>query len=140
MKFLTTGKLAKLTEVNVETIRYYERIGLIPEPARGMSSGYRQYPPQVVTRIRFIKRAQSLGFSLHEVADMLTLRHKPGSSFKDIKNKVEVKLTEIDEKIEGLQAIKKALSKLIKSSNTKITKSECPVLSVFEIQAKSEET
>ena len=136
MEFLTTGKLAKLTNVNTETIRYYERIGLIQEPSRGLSSGYRQYPQEVITRISFIKRAQTLGFSLNEIAEFLSLRHKPDSSFKDIETKVEMKLSEIEKKITSLEAMKKALSKLIKSSDTKIIKSECPVLSVFEINIK----
>lgn len=134
MEFLTTGKLAKLTSINKETIRYYERIGLIQEPPRGKSSGYRQYPQEVITRISFIKRAQTLGFSLNEIAEILTLRHKPGSSFKDIEAKVKMKLAEIEDKITTLEAMKQALSKVIKSSDKKITESECPVLSVFEIK------
>ncbi len=134
MQFLTIGKLAKETNVNIETVRYYERIGLIPEPPRGTSSGYRQYPMQVVSRIKFIKRAQSLGFSLKEINDILTIRYKPDSSFNDIKNKIETKLEEIDEIIKGLHEMKKALIKLIKSSNIKINEIEWPVLSLVFIK------
>ena len=117
MEFLTTGKLAKLTSINKETIRYYERIGLIQEPPRGKSSGYRQYPQEVITRISFIKRAQTLGFSLNEIAEILSLRHKPGSSFKDIETKVEMKLSEIEKKIASLKAMKQALSKCNRLAN-----------------------
>ena len=133
MENLTSGKLAKLTGINTETLRYYERIGLIAEPPRGSSSGYRQYPKSVVTRIRFIKRAQNLGFSLHEIADILSLRHNPGSTFDDIKAKVAHKIDEIDEKIKALESMKSALLRFANSSDKTITKSECPVLAAFEI-------
>lgn len=73
METLTIGQLAKNAGVNIETIRYYERRGLIPEPPR-RESGYRQYSPEFVTRIQFIKRAQELGFSLNEIAELLALR------------------------------------------------------------------
>lgn len=69
---LTIGVLAKHADVNVETVRYYQRIGLLSEPPKPLQ-GYRRYPLQVVSRIHFIKRAQELGFSLKEIAELLEL-------------------------------------------------------------------
>ncbi|MCD4656943.1 MAG: heavy metal-responsive transcriptional regulator [Planctomycetes bacterium] len=134
METLTTGKLAKKAKVHIETIRHYERIGLIPEPSRQKSSRYRQYPIATVARIKFIKHAQGFGFSLKEIADILSLKHNPDSSFEDIKSKVKSKLVEIDKKIIALNEMKKALSKLIKSPESTLSNSECPVLTAFEIE------
>ena len=83
METLTIGQLARQAEVNVETLRYYERRGLIPEPPR-KESGYRQYPPDDLARIRFIKHAKELGFTLKEILDLLTLRVDPETSCDDV--------------------------------------------------------
>lgn len=87
VKGLTIGQLAKQAQVNVETIRYYERRGLVPEPPR-RESGYRQYSPDTVARIKFIKRVQELEFSLREIAELLSLRVDPGTTAGDIKGRV----------------------------------------------------
>src|SRR5260370_36661217 len=76
MERLTIGHLAQLGGVNLETIRYYERRGLIPKPGR-TAAGYRQFPPDAARRLRFIKRAQELGFSLDEVRELLSLGAAP---------------------------------------------------------------
>lgn len=130
MKSLTIGQLAKEAKVNVETVRYYERRGLMPEPPR-RESGYRQYPQGSVARIRFIKRAQELGFSLKEIMELLSLRMNPDTTCGDIKRKTEVKIADIEEKIRALQKIKRGLGKLATSCRGRGPTSECPILEVL---------
>ncbi len=105
MEKLTIGQLAKSAGVNLQTIRYYERRGLIPEPPRN-ESGYRQYSQKEVSRTLFIKGAQGLGFSLKEIEELLSLKMEPGTTCGDVKNRVEAKISDIEEKILALQQIK----------------------------------
>ena len=83
---ITTSELARQSDVNLETIRYYERKGLLPKPPRS-TSGYRQFSRDSVRRVRFIKRAQELGFSLKEIQELLALRIAPGSTRADIRKR-----------------------------------------------------
>ncbi len=131
MELLTIGQLAKKAEVNIETIRYYERRGLIPEPPR-LASGYRQYPLETVTRILFIKHAKELGFSLKEINELLTLRIDKNTTCSDVKRKAEDKISDIEEKIKSLQRMKKALAKLTKECSGRGSVSECPILEALE--------
>src|SRR5260370_2214429 len=108
MEGLTTAKRDNEGGVNVETIRYYERHGLLPKPPR-THSGYRIFSDDAVTRLRFIKHAQDLGFSLKEIKELLSLRVRPGSSCADVRRKAEAKIVDVDQKIQHLQAIKGAL-------------------------------
>jgi MerR family mercuric resistance operon transcriptional regulator len=114
MEGLTTAALAKEGGVNVETIRYYERHGLLPKPPR-TPSGYRKFSGDAVARLRFIRRAQELGFSLKEIKDLLAIRLKPGSSCADVRRKAESKLADVDEKIRQLHDIREALLKMTKT-------------------------
>ena len=84
MQTFTIGKVARQAGVGVETVRFYEREGLIPSPLRG-TSGYRQYPEITVSRIRFIRRAKSLGFSLREIRELISLRVDPAGSSAEVK-------------------------------------------------------
>src|SRR6266849_2870150 len=111
MEGLTTAKLANEGGVNIETIRYYERHGLLPKPPR-THSGYRVFSEDAVARLRFIKHAQELGFSLKEIKELLSLRVKPGSSCADVRRRAEAKITDVDQKIHHLQATKGALVEL----------------------------
>src|SRR3954451_17023987 len=111
MEHLRTGELAKRAGVNVETLRFYEREGLMPEPPR-RGSGYREYPAESVQRIRFIKRAQELGFSLREVRELLALRVERGTTCADVRLKAQEKAREIRQKIADLKAIQRALETL----------------------------
>lgn len=131
MKGLTIGQLAKQAHVNIETIRYYERRDLVPEPPR-RESGYRQYSPDAVGRITFIKRAQELGFSLREIQELLSLRVDPGTPSADIKRRAEVKLADIDTKLRDLKGIKAALLKLTAACRGRGPTSECPILDALE--------
>lgn len=131
MKELTIGQVAKGGGVNVETIRYYERQGLIPPPPR-RESGYRQYPEDTVNRVRFIKRAQELGFSLKEISDLLSLRVVPGVNCSEVKRRAEAKIANIEEKIFTLQGMKQALAKLATTCSGRGPTSECPILETLE--------
>lgn len=131
MKSLTIGRLAKHAQVNVETIRYYERRGLLPPPPRG-DSGYRHYPEDIITRIQFIKGAQVVGFTLKEIGELLSLRVDPKTSCRDIKRHAEVKVNEIDSKIIALKRMKKALIALKAACKGRGPTSECPILEVLD--------
>src|SRR5258706_15872980 len=108
---LTIGKLASRGGVNVQTIRYYERYGLLPKPLRA-ASGYRLYADDAVRRLNFIKQAQFLGFSLSEIQELLSLPMRPDTTCSDIRRRAQQKIVAVDKKIEDLQRIKIALTKL----------------------------
>ena len=105
MEELTIGILAKEAGVNVETVRYYERRGLIDQP-RKPRSGFRHYSPDLIDRIRFIKRAQELGFTLEEITELLALRVDASSACDDVRHQAEIKIADISEKIKSLQRMK----------------------------------
>lgn len=131
MKPLNIGEVARLSGVGIETIRFYEREGLIPEPPR-KESGYRQYPEETVARIRFIRRAKELGFSLKEIKELLSLRIDPATTCEDIRRRAEVKIANIEEKIRALQKMKKALVKLAVACRERGSASECPILEALD--------
>ncbi len=131
MESLTTGQLAKRAGVNIETIRYYEKRGIIPE-LRRKESGYRLYPSNTVTRIQFIKHAKELGFSLKEINELLTLRLDENTPCSEVKSRAEDKISDIEGKIKSLQEMKKALVKLTKECSGRGPISECPILEALE--------
>src|SRR6266700_497417 len=108
---LRIGELAGRGGVNLQTIRYYEREGLLPEPPR-LESGYRMFPENTVRRVRFIKRAQELGFTLAEIRELLSLRVERNRSRAEVRALAELKISEIEEKIRTLKAMKRALADL----------------------------
>ncbi len=121
---LTIGRLAKAAEVNVETIRYYQRVGLIVEPTKPLE-GFRVYSSEVINRIRFIKRAQKLGFSLQDIAHLLELGE---GHCNDVREQAEVKLKQIEVQIKDLQSIRKTLKNLISECNTGGESERCPIV------------
>ena len=127
MEKLTIGQLAKRAKVNLETIRYYERRGLIPEPPRS-ESGYRMYSSDAVARTEFIKRAQALGFSLREISEIFALRMEPETACGDMKAKVEAKIEDIEQKITDLEQIREALVAMAEKCRGKGPIGECPIL------------
>ncbi len=131
MGYLTTGRLAREAGVNVETVRYYERRGLLPKVPR-KSSGYRLWPPDTVKRIRFIKHAQDLGFSLREIYDLLSLRTDNTRSCSVVKKIADEKIADIDEKIKALRRIRKALLKLSETCPGSGPVSDCPILEALD--------
>ncbi len=132
MKPLTRGELAKRCEVNFETIRYYEQRGIIPQPSR-TASNYRIYDEDTVRRVRFIKRAQDLGFTLREIKELLSLRARPQARCADVFERAERKIRTIDEKIRALQAMRLALSRLMSACQGRGEISACPILEALEI-------
>jgi DNA-binding transcriptional MerR regulator len=109
---LKIGQVAERGGVNLQTIRYYERKGLLPKPPR-LESGYRVFPESTVRRVRFIKRAQELGFSLAEIREILALRLQPKRSSSKVRSLAEAKIADIEERIRALRAIEAALTNLV---------------------------
>jgi MerR family copper efflux transcriptional regulator len=132
MQALTIGKVARRAEVGVETVRFYERQGLIAEPQRA-KSGYRLYPEETVTRIRFIRRAKELGFSLREIRELLALRVDPEVSSAEVKACAQMKITAIEEKIRALQRMKETLVQLTSACDGCAPVSACPILEALEM-------
>ena len=128
---LTPKQVANLAQVNVETIRYYEERLLLPKPPRS-PPGYRQYSSETVSRIRFIKRSQELGFSLKEISDLLSLRVEPKRRCGEMKRRTQQKITEIERKIHELERIKKALSLLADECRPTSPTTRCPIIEYLE--------
>jgi Hg(II)-responsive transcriptional regulator len=129
---LTRGEIAKRSGVNIETIRYYERRGLLPKPMRSVS-GYRLFSTDDVRRVRFIKRAQELGFLLDEIAELLALRLSTKGKREDVRKLAEAKISDIKEKIKTLRAMEKSLASLATACcGGDGALSECPILESFE--------
>ncbi len=130
MNELTIGKIAKNTGLGIETIRYYEKEGLIA-PAR-TESNYRIYPDQDIVRLRFIKRAKGLGFTLKEIKDLLSIRLDPDGSKEEVKRQTETKMEAIRQKIIDLSRILQALESLNELCDGHGPVGECPILEALE--------
>jgi len=133
MRTLTIGELANAAGVNVQTIRYYERRGLLPEPAR-RPSGYREYPESDIARIGFIRRAQTLGFTLREIGELLELRMTPGTTPDQVRERVDAKIDDVDAKIAELERIRGALTQLAGACEVHGPLGECPFIEALEAQ------
>jgi MerR family transcriptional regulator, copper efflux regulator len=131
MSPIKSGALAKQANVNTETLRYYEREGLLPEPER-TESGYRLYADEDVKRVRFIKRAQELGFSLKEVKELLALKLDASQSAREVKRLTEQKIQDIEEKIQSLHAMKEVLQHLAEACSGKGSVDHCPILNCLD--------
>ena len=131
MTLLTIGQVAKHAGVNVETIRFYEREGLIGKPQR-RPSGYRQYEPDIIRRIGFIQRAKELGFSLREIGELLSLRVARGQTCTDVKARAVAKIEGIDGKIAVLERMRAALVRLSAACVGRGPVSECPILDALD--------
>ena len=131
---LTIGQVAAAGGVNVETIRYYERRGLFPAAGRAQS-GYRQYSDEAITRLRFIKHAQALGFSLEEVQELLALRVRTAGSCTAVALKTRKKIDLVDERIRHLQRMKRTLERLAAACADRRPTQECPILETLEDHA-----
>lgn len=128
---LQIGELADRARVNVQTIRYYERRGLLAEPER-TPGGYRLYAPETIQIVRFIKSAQALGFSLEEIDHLLDLRDDRVSSCEEVKALARAKIATVDEKVRRLTALKGALETLVESCQRGDSERECPILEAME--------
>src|SRR5215471_6056006 len=133
MEILSIGQVARRAGVGVETVRFYEREGLLEEPPR-RSSGYRQYSEQVVKRIHFIKRAQQLGFSLKEISELLLLRVDGQTSCDEVKLRTEAKLAEVERKLVELQRMRQALLQVHSLCVGSGPTGRCPMLEALDQQ------
>ncbi|MEM7194648.1 MAG: helix-turn-helix domain-containing protein [Pseudomonadota bacterium] len=125
---LTRGKLASSTGCNAETIRYFERIGLLPEPVRSQA-GYRQYDDSHIRRLRFIQRAKSLGFSTQQIRDLLALSEEGGHTRAEVKQLTDTHIDAISEKIQDLKKIKDRLTAISSHCDgTSQPANTCPIL------------
>jgi MerR family transcriptional regulator, copper efflux regulator len=131
MDGLTIGEVAERAKVHLETLRYYERRGLVASPPRS-SANYRLYPKDAVRRVRFIKRAQELGFSLNEIKELLSLRAAPEAGCAAVRAHAEAKIRDIDEKISSLTAMKSGLAKLVAECSGEGPLTDCPILESLE--------
>lgn len=127
MNTFTRGQLARACGVGPETIRFYERQGLIPEAPRS-SGGYRRFSEDAVSRLLFIRRAKSLGFSLPEIGELLALQDDPGGDRARVKQITESKLHEIEAKIADLESMRVALSELAEQCSGHGPVSGCPII------------
>ena len=120
------GEAAEQAGVNIQTLRYYERRGLLPKPPR-RTSGYREFPEDAVRIVRFIKRAQDLGFSLDEVEALLRLRRNSGRNRQRIRSVAERRIADIGRKIEELERMRGALQTLVHRCHAGTTL-DCPII------------
>jgi MerR family copper efflux transcriptional regulator len=131
-KVLKIGQVSRLAGIAVETVRFYERQGLLDEPAR-KASGYRLYSEDVIPRLQFIKRAKELGFSLGEIADLLSLGVDSSATCEEVRRRATEKIEEISGKIDDLSRMKCALEALV-SACDEGTGSACPLLEALAQQ------
>jgi len=123
----TIGQVAKRSGVGVETVRFYEREGLIRRPPRP-DNGYRRYPEEAISRIRFVQRSKALGFSLREIRDLLSLRADAATSCEEVLKRAETKIRDIENKIRSLRKMKGALADLAEACRGKGPTGGCPIL------------
>lgn len=130
---LRSGQLAKLAGINTETLRFYERKGLLPTPPRS-ASGYREYPDETVRRLEFIGRAKDLGFSLSEVGELLELRVRDLTTCAELRARAQDKLEDVHRKIAELKRLERGLENLIVSCSGRGPASSCPILDYLDGQ------
>src|SRR5690554_5972390 len=122
------GEVAKKAGVGVETIRFYERKGLIEQPRKPADGGYRSYASETLSRVRFVREAQCLGFSLNEIEELLMLRADPETDCADVRERAQAKLDEVNDKIARLVGIRSALENLIHECRGEgLASSCCPI-------------
>jgi Hg(II)-responsive transcriptional regulator len=124
---MRTKELADRVGVNPQTLRYYERRGLLPEPARTLS-GYREFDEAAVTRMQFIKRAQSVGFTLAEVETLLHLSAGRQTDCRAARELAREKITELDQRIRDLRSLRRLLDRLVEQCDEATEPGQCPML------------
>jgi MerR family copper efflux transcriptional regulator len=121
------GEVAKAAGLGIDAVRFYEREGLLRKPDR-QPSGYRDYAPEAVLDLQFIKRAKTLGFSLKEISELLLINRESDSTASEVKRVAEEKLTDLEDRIRSLQRMKKALRKVTESCPGRGPTSGCSIL------------
>ena len=129
------GEVAKAAGIGIDAVRFYEREGLIPKPAR-RPSGYRTYSPDTVLSLRFIRQAKELGFSLKEISELLSLETNPRATAADVEELAKAKLADIERKIRSLQRMRRALRKVTESCPGQGPTSGCSILQTLNREEK----
>ena len=130
---ITIGELSNAAGVNVQTVRYYERRGLLPQPAR-RASGYREYPRSDIARLGFIRRAQGLGFTLAEIEELLSLKVDPKTTPEQVHGRVKEKISNVATRIAELEEIQDALSRMEAACTRHGLAGDCPFLDALSEQ------
>jgi len=130
MQTMNIGRLAELAQVNIDTIRYYERQKLLP-PAARTASGYRQYTQSDLERLRFILRSKELGFTLAEIGDLLSLTRDREADMRGVRRKAEQRLEQVEQKIAELRRVKRGLRKLIDACPGQGELDGCPIVAAL---------
>ncbi len=139
MRTMKVGELAKKAGINLETMRYYERIGLMPKPKR-QESRYRYYDETDLSRVRFIVRSKELGFTLKETKELLSMRIDSDTKCVDMKELALRKITDIQMKIRDLESIASNLQSLVKQcSDGQVSLAECPIVNSLDEGWRKEE-
>ena len=129
-EYLRIGEVAARARVNVQTLRYYERIGLLPEPRR-LASGYRTYPPETAHTVRFVKRAQALGFTLAEIRDLLRLTARDDGC-AETRTLAKRRIARLDAEIGELQAVREELRRLASACDAPHADPACPLTDAID--------
>jgi Hg(II)-responsive transcriptional regulator len=127
MTAMKIGEVARRSNLGIETIRYYEREGLLLKPER-RPSGYRQYDESTVERLKYIRQAKELGFTLAEIRELLELSPVNQAGCDHIRQRAEAKVADIEEKIRSLQQMKRALGKIVDRCRAKDSEDDCPLV------------
>lgn len=125
------GEAAKAAGIGVETIRYYERRGLVARPARPVGGGARSYPEETVARIRFIREAQSIGFSLREIKELVSLKRDPDTDCGEVRARAKAKLDEVNRKIAGLEVMRTKLEQALGACPGRGRLDQCAILAAL---------
>lgn len=131
---MRTSEVAARAHVNTQTLRYYERRGLLPHPER-TNSGYRTYTPETVRVVRFVKRAQQLGFTLDEIEELLHLAQGGPTSCEEAKTMARTRIADLQQRIEELAGIRDALTSLVDTCDQPRAERDCPILRDLETAA-----
>ncbi|GIW73131.1 MAG: Hg(II)-responsive transcriptional regulator [Planctomycetota bacterium] len=131
MRGLRIGELAARAGVNLQTVYYYERRGLVPAPPRS-AANHRLYSERDVLRVRFIQRARRLGFSLAEIGELLSLRARPGARCGEVLVRARSKLAQIDRRIAALRRMRRALGRLVQECEGSLPATDCPILAALQ--------
>ena len=138
MKSMHIGRLAAEANVSVDTVRYYERSQLLPAPTR-TASGYRTYPPSVVERLRFIRRAKELGFSLEEIRDLLTVSDERDTGVASVRDIAAKRLADVEARLAELSQLRDGLKDLVDACPGHGDLGKCPILNAFKTKEAADE-
>jgi MerR family copper efflux transcriptional regulator len=137
MRSLTIGQMARRAGVGIDTVRFYERRGLLMEPPR-RASGYRDYPAESLDRLRFIRRAKALGFSLREIRELIELHASSAAGCAQAAARAREKIAAIDAKIRDLEAVRLGLKQLAVACERRTTSEACPLLEALSVEEHAE--